>query len=69
MVVESVFTERSDGRVVVGAFFSQSVNTDLFPCGVLPKILENSIHSAALLGTQHLNKKGISPRCNIDKWQ
>ena len=58
MVVESVFTERSVERVVAGAFVSQSVNTGLFPCRVIPKILENNIHSAALFGTQHLNNRG-----------
>ena len=50
-----MFTERRVGRVVDGAFVLQSVNTGLFPCRVVPKILENSIHSAALFGTQHLN--------------
>ena len=58
MVVESVFTERSVGRVVVGAFVWQSVNTSLFPSRVIPKILENSIQSAALFGTHYLNNRG-----------
>ena len=58
MVVESVFTERSVGRVVTGAFVSQFVNTGLFPSRVIPKILENSIHSAVLFDTQHLNNRG-----------
>ena len=61
MVVENMFTERSVGRVVAGAFVSQSVNTGLFPSRVVPKILENSIHSAALFGTQHLNNRGSFP--------
>ena len=50
-MVESMFTERSVGRVVVEAFVSQSVNTGLFPCRVILKLLEKSIHSAALFGT------------------
>ena len=50
-----MFTERSVGREVVGAFVSQFVNTGLFPCRVTPKILENRIYSAVLFGTQHLN--------------
>ena len=58
MMVEGVFTERRVGRVVVGAFVSQSVNTGLFPCRVIPKIFNNGIHSAALFVTQHLNKRG-----------
>ena len=57
MMVESVLTERSVELVVVGAFVSQSVNTGLFPCRVIPKILENKIHSAALYGTWHLNNR------------
>ena len=57
MVIESVFTERSVGRVVAGAFVSQSVNTGLFPCRFIPKILENSIRRAASFGTQHLNNR------------
>ena len=57
MVVASVFTERSVGRVVAGALVS--VNTGLFPCRVMPKILKIiSIHSAALFGTQHLKNRG-----------
>ena len=57
MVVESVFTEQRVGLVihVVGAFVWQPVNTDLFSCLVISKILENSIHSAALFGTQYWN--------------
>ena len=58
MVVENVFTERSVGRVVAGVLVSQSVNTGLFPYWVITKILENSIHSAALFGTQHLKNRG-----------
>ena len=58
MVVESVFTERSVERVVAGAFVSLSLNTGLFPCRVMPKILEISIHRAALFGTQHLKNRG-----------
>ena len=51
MVVERVFTERRMGLVVVGAFVSHSVNIGLFPCRVMPKILENKIYNAALFGT------------------
>ena len=58
MVVKSVFTEWSVGRVVLGAFASQFVNMGLLPCRVLQKILENSIHSTALFGTQYLNNTG-----------
>ena len=58
MVVESAFTERSVGRVEAGVLVSQSVNTGLFPCRVMPKILEISIHSASLFGTQQLKNRG-----------
>ena len=53
-----MFTEQSVGRVVVGAFVSQSVNMGLFSCRVIPQVLENDIHSAALFGSQHLNSRG-----------
>ena len=58
MVVESVFTERSEGREVAGALVLQSANSGLFPCRVISKILENSIRNAALFDTQHLNNSG-----------
>ena len=58
MVVESVFTERSVGLVEAGAWSRSLVNIGLFPCRVMPKILEISIHSAALFGTQHVKNRG-----------